>query len=267
MNWGSYNPRIRNAVLLKWYGGKRFKLVCLSSLRLPGYEERDKPKQSKQRGAAHDEKLQSSLSRSRSRIFDLARCNEWDYFITLTLSADKVDRYNLEATYKRLAKWLNNLCFRSGLQLKYLLVPEPHKDGAWHFHGLLRGLPMQYLTPFTLNDHLPQRVLDLLRAGRQIYNWAAYADAFGYVTVEPILDHDRCAAYMTKYITKELGASAIKLNHHLYYCSRGLERPMIVARGKLGREIENPDFQNDYVTTKVFSNPDEALSYIEPLEV
>lgn len=59
----------------------------------------------------------------------------------------------------------------------------------------------------------------------------------------------------------------IKLNHHLYYCSRGLERPMVVARGKLGRKIENPDFQNDYVTTKNFSNPDEALSYIEPLEV
>ena len=42
---------------------------------------------------------------------------------------------------------------------------------------------------------------------------------------------------------------------------------MVVARGKLGRKIENPDFQNDYVTTKNFSNPDEALSYIEPLEV
>lgn len=73
--------------------------------------------------------------RAKARIFDLALCNyDFKYFVTWTLSADKCDRYDYKAIVRNLGQWLDNRVRRSGL--KYLIVPELHKDGAVHFHGL-----------------------------------------------------------------------------------------------------------------------------------
>ena len=107
----------------------------------------------------------------------------------------------------------------------------------------------------------------LLQAGRQLYNWPAYAESFGFVTVDAIRDIKRCSAYMTKYITKELLDSSIELNYHVYYCSKGLQRPEIIYRGQMQRPIEKPDFSNDYVTLKCFPSVEEALLYFCDLEV
>ena len=38
---------------------------------------------------------------------------------------------------KKAHKWINNCKNRKARELLYLLVPEQHKDGAWHIHGLL----------------------------------------------------------------------------------------------------------------------------------
>lgn len=256
---GYTNIRELNVGYLKQYTPNNFKLVHMNSVRSPGFEERNKPKQQRQSSSAAN-KLQNSLSRSRSAVLELALCNPWSYFVTLTLSPEKNDRHDLNAAYKRLSKWLNNYS-RTGAQIKYLIIPEPHNDGAWHFHGLLSGLPPPHLTPFTLHDPIPHRIKDMLSNGRMIYNWPAYAKAFGYVTIEPILDPSRCAIYMTKYITKELGESGIELNHHLYYCSQGLHRAELVYRGEMKHPLINPDYENEYVHTKSFSSIEEAMPY------
>ena len=78
-----------------------------------------------------------SKRRSKSKVFNMAILNDWDYFITLTFSKDKVeDRYNLEDLKKRTLEYLKNQSKKHGI--KYIIVPELHKDGALHWHGLIR---------------------------------------------------------------------------------------------------------------------------------
>nr|WP_325200648.1 hypothetical protein [Oscillibacter sp.] len=240
-------------------------MSIMNTVRLPGYEERNpKPKPKKKRGAvSNDVKLQNSLSRSRKIVWELAQCNAWEHFVTLTLDAEKMNRYSLEDICKKLGKWVNNYNSRRGASIKYLLIPEQHKDGAWHLHGLLMGLPMSHLRPFSLNERIPRRIKELLRSGRQIYDWPVYRQSFGYVTVEAIRDPMRCASYITKYITKDLLQSSVSLNAHVYYCSHGLKRAELLRFGPVVKELETPDFENEYVHIKTFSSFEEAMSYFE----
>ena len=257
---GHVNVRAANIGYLKQYTETHYKLVHMRSVRISGYEER-KPSPIIRRSGSDAEKFESSLSRSRSAVWERALCNPWDLFVTFTLDKTKCDRHNLNDTYKRIAKFINNYNSRTDANVKYLLIPEPHKDGAWHFHGLLSGLPLHHLKLFTVGDNIPCRLKQMLHDGRKLYTWPAYTEAFGFATLEPIIDPERCAAYMTKYITKDLGRSSIELNHHLYYCSKGLKRATLLYRGEMRRSFEAPDCENDFVRVKHFNDPSEALSY------
>lgn len=143
---GAYNIREYNVGILKQYADDYYKLVNLRSVRKAGYEDSSpSPVLPAARCAANNKKLSNNLSRARSAVYALARCNPWSYFVTLTLDPSKVDRNDLKAAYRKLAKWINNYNSRHNCKVLYLLVPEPHKDGAWHFHGLLSGLPLDHL--------------------------------------------------------------------------------------------------------------------------
>lgn len=254
----------RNHAILKTYTPACNKVILMRGCRLPGYEEQSKP-MFKRNSAGHEEKLRTSLSRTRSKVFELAMCNPWEYFVTLTLSPENGNRRDLRTFKQSLSKWLNNLNYRRGCSIKYLLIPEPHADGSWHIHGLFMGIPEDMLVAFTLQDHLPHRLLKMLRNGHELYNWPGYAKKFGYVTCERIRNLDACAKYITKYITKELGEGVSRLNEKLYLCSHGLKRAEIAYRGHLVQEFV-PDFCNDYVATKVFPSFDEALALFDDSE-
>ena len=232
----------------------------MKSCRRAGYEKIGYKDKGKKNTAGNTFKLEESLSRTKSKIYELAICNQWEYFVTLTLSPDGHDRQDLKAFKKQLASWLNNLNSRKKTNIKYLLIPEPHKDGSWHMHGLFSGIPQEWLVEFTLQDKLPYKVLNLLREGRKIYNWPAYAKKFGYVTCERILDKERCAKYIMKYITKEICNRSIELNFHMFYPSQGLKRAKTLIKGHLSQSFA-PDFFNDYVATKLFDSYDEAIQH------
>lgn len=75
-----------------------------------------------------------SVRRSRTVVKDYVKTNlELKYFVTYTLAPDKIDRYSGQEIYKKIRNWLSDRVKLKGL--KYILVPEKHKDGAWHFHG------------------------------------------------------------------------------------------------------------------------------------
>ena len=93
----------------------------------------------------HSEKLEESIIRTRSRIYELAICNEWDFFVTLTLDKSKYDRMDLKKYRKDLAQFIRDYNKKYKINIKYLLIPEMHKDGAWHMHGLIIGLPIEHL--------------------------------------------------------------------------------------------------------------------------
>ncbi|NLZ55007.1 MAG: hypothetical protein GX892_18040, partial [Thermoanaerobacteraceae bacterium] len=95
-------------------------------------------------------KLKESISRSRSTIFEYSMCNEFEYFVTLTLDKKKYDRYDLDAYIKDLGQYIRNLRRKYKADIQYLLIPELHKDGAWHLHGLIKNLPSDDLKEFKI---------------------------------------------------------------------------------------------------------------------
>ena len=82
--------------------------------------------------------LYRSFRRTRSALYMYARQCNWEYFITLTYSPDKIEnRYDFSLCMKKVRVWINHCRLRKANNLLYLIVPEQHKDGAWHIHGLL----------------------------------------------------------------------------------------------------------------------------------
>ena len=71
---------------------------------------------------------------------EYALCNNWEYFVTLTIDKKKQDRYNLQNYIHDLGVWIGNYNKKYNTKLKYLLIPEKHKDGAIHCHGLFSGV-------------------------------------------------------------------------------------------------------------------------------
>lgn len=218
-------------------------------------------------GSKNDHKLDNNLHRARKTIFDLAYCNPWDWFVTVTVDPKKCDRHDLNKYHGQYAHFLRDEGKRrlSG-KIDYMMVPEQHTKGGWHEHGLLRGLPVEELRPFTLGEKLPKYLREKIAAGQPVYDWPRYRERFGWCDIEPIRNRQAVGAYMTKYITKTLSDSVMKLGAHTYYASKGLIRPYCIKKGPASCDLTNPDYENAYTKGKWFSSPDEAEQYILTLE-
>lgn len=161
-----------------------------------------------------------SRARTIQNIYDYARANHWEYFITLTFSPDKVDRFDYSVCQKRLTQWLNNMR-KKYPDMKYLVVPELHmgKDSvtdahgrhAWHFHGLVSGIGECLLN----SGHKT-------RKGQPIYNIGKYRLGFSTATI--IDNEEACCKYITKYITKEL--CEVTKGRKRYWVSRNCNKPV-----------------------------------------
>lgn len=132
-------------------------------------------------------------ARAKRRVFELAACNDFSLFFTLTLNPEKIDRYDYKAAVKRFGVWASNRVQRHGL--RYVAVPELHQDGAIHFHGLCAG------------DDSFLSESPVKWKGKQVYNldWD-----IGYSTAVKLTgDTLRAARYVAKYVTKQTGGGTI----------------------------------------------------------
>ena len=182
--------------------------------------------------------LSRAKRRARIRLYDLAACNRFDLFATITLDRQKCDRYDYPAIVKKLGQWLDNRVRRNGL--KYLIVPEFHKDGAIHFHGLLNASALK------LNDSGHK-----YKDGRPIYNLAQWD--LGFTTAIPLTgDYAAVCAYLCKYITKQNDTPGGRyylsggklLEPRFQYCnipfSEAQGQPFDVPQAALSMKIFNP---------------------------
>lgn len=155
--------------------------------------------------------LYSSLNRTRSALYMYARQCDWEYFITLTYSPDKIDsRYDFSLCMKKAHKWINNCKNRKARELLYLLVPEQHKDGAWHIHGLLCNT-----TGLTFTDSGKRY------DGKIVYNLDDWK--LGFSTATEVADTCKVSNYITKYITKDL--CAVTPGKQRYFVSKSIPKP------------------------------------------
>ena len=171
------------------------------------------------------EKLKNNLIRARTTVFQYAMCNPWDWFATITLDQTKYDRYDLEKFRKDIAQFIRDMRKKYGSHLIYLIIPEQHKDGAWHMHGLFGGIPESAITEFNAGKSKTLQKLKRLR----YKNWPDYANKFGFVSMGKVKDAVSVAFYVTKYITKDMQNSVTESGKHLFYSSQKLNKAENVA--------------------------------------
>lgn len=153
-----------------------------------------------------------SLRRSKAKIYDYSRANVWDWFVTLTFSPEKVNRYDYNDCTKKLSKWLNNMRTDADQDFKYIVVPERHKDGAYHFHGLFSNCDSLGIID---SGHVTDK-------GQKIYNIGKYK--MGFTTATHVEENEAVTKYITKYTTKDL-MEHIK-GKKKYWASRNLNLPV-----------------------------------------
>ena len=170
-----------------------------------------------------------SMRRARAKLRRLALSNEFDWFVTLTLDKEKIDRFDPKAIMQRVNRWLDNMVRRHGL--RYVLVPERHKDGAIHFHGFFAGHGLQAVDSGTISlpgeksprrwIHEAQRAEWLQQGGHIVYNLPQWD--FGFTTAIALYGtYSAAVGYICKYIGKQEGERPMG---RWYYSGGALQEP------------------------------------------
>lgn len=209
------SPYKNDIFTVKQYGEHTVRIAYVQTMREAGWEDLrvHKPK-----GSVNDEKLTNNLARAKATVREYALCNDWDWWCTFTISKENYpNRADLDKFAKDFAEHIHNYNRKAGDEdkVKYLLVPEQHKDGSWHMHGFIKGIKPK----------------DIVKNENGYFEWKQYRKKFGFMTMSDIKDKDRAASYILKYMTKNTDKNVNELNKHLYYCSKGLEKATELYRG------------------------------------
>lgn len=170
-----------------------------------------------------------SISRTKRNIRRICLSNNFEYFATWTIDSSLADRYSLSAIVDKM-KELCKAFQRIHKDFKYIYVIEKHKDGAFHFHGLVKGVPMYYMSrgrkidvlkQFKIGDTMSSKIAKQVSEGAEIFHIPFFDNKLGYNTFTKIKSYNRCCNYIIKYISKD---SVETLEGQRYFCSRGLSK-------------------------------------------
>ena len=193
------NQVYKERYFLYQYNNENIRVVCQKYGRKKGFEEIKK--------ASTDyieqfdsNSLSSSISRSRRMVRELALCNDFEYFCTFTVASEN-SRFHLDKCQEELRKIFKKIK-RKHKDFRYLVITEKHKDGGFHFHGLVAGLHDFYIND---NGYLSCR----------------YFDNLGYQSFSKIKNYTKCCNYILKYITKDCVRNSAGST---YISSRGLKK-------------------------------------------
>ncbi len=181
---------------LKIYPDGSFNITCCSKniftaqgYEISSFEDCKFSKDLPQNYDTSNPSRKDSIRRAKAKVHDISLLNQFNYFVTLTLSTEKIgDRYDRQLVKEKLRTWLNNMVIRKNLS--YLLLPEYHKDGAIHMHMLCSGDLDLYNTGYY--DKNKKEIIGLK-------NWK-----LGFSSVYQIYgDRSHVSKYITKYVTKD----------------------------------------------------------------
>lgn len=208
-------------------GSRELMAASRPIFRAEGWEAREPSPKGRREGGGGD--VARAMRRARGQVRDLALSNPFTHFVTLTLDQNQVDRYDMAAITRKLNAWLSNQVQRRGL--RYVLVPERHKDGAIHFHGffndvLERSDSGTVIPPGGGRPRRPrsraQRAQWLAEGGRVVWNLPGWS--LGFTTaLELVGEYPRAVSYVCKYIGKQ----GDKPGGRWYYSGGPLDRPAV----------------------------------------
>lgn len=220
------NDVYTSKTFLYQYNDNNFRVVLQKFCKNKGFEEINKQETFIKQ--TEDEELQRvSLSRTKRNIREIALCNEFTHFATLTINSRFNDRFSLTECQNVLKKKIQNKIRKKNKDFAYIFITEKHKDGAFHFHGLVKNL--DFYT--NKNGYLSNKVFDEI----------------GFNSFSEIRDFDKTCNYITKYITKDCVKNE---NNQIYISSRGLKKATKY-------EIDNINidwaYENDYCKIRDFN--------------
>lgn len=219
----------------------------------------------KQKKPENVAKLDESLCRTRRLVRDLILCNQFEYFCTFTFNEQKIDRYNFDVCQKRLTRLFDNYKQRYAPDFRYVIIPEFHKDGAVHFHGVVKGIrPGDFTVPEYVwkRDTMSDQLL-LVQNTKKYVDWQYYSKKLGFFSCSKIRKYEACARYVTKYITKELASSPVGKGRRCFMASKGLRKPELIFDCDDIPLMFEPEYQDDFVHM-AYLNEDWTYGHILP---
>lgn len=217
-----------------------------------------RPREREKKSAGADR--ERSMRRARANLRRLALANDFDYFVTLTLDPAKIDRYDPKAIMHTMNRWLDNMVRRHGL--RYILVPERHKDGALHFHGFFAGTGLDAQDSGTIKRpgvkqpkrprNEVERAQWLAEGGRIVYNLPQWP--LGFTTAMELYgEYSGAVAYICKYVGKQEGERPMG---RWYYSGGALRQPektyVTLDYRELQTEYAADGVELDIPGTKIF---------------
>ena len=198
-----------------------------------------KSQQKKQPNTSMDNIYYNNISRSKKAVKELALCNDFNYFVTITIKND-YNRYNIDNAFYFLSKFCKKYK-RKFSSFSYLFIAEYHQDRAIHFHGLC------FLPPNATFFDLYHRTIHNQKDNKFYHCFSSSIfDDFGRNTFQPITSKEKISSYILKYITKDCLRTS---THRLYTCSHALKRAdKTYYNNEKLKEIYNNKkyFENDY---------------------
>ena len=168
--------------------------------------------------------LTVSMNRAKNKVYEYARANTWEWFVTLTFDPKKIDSTDYDLVSAKVSQWLKDMRKRYAKDMKYIVVPELHADGKkYHFHALMTNIGNMKMVDS--GNRTPSGT---------IYNLGNYK--LGFTTATKITDTYRASNYLSKYITKTLCLET--RDKKRYWASRNLDTPSITAMNLPEDEIK-----------------------------
>ncbi len=182
--------------------------------------------------------VRRSANRARQNLYDVCKCNDFDFFVTFTYSSEYVDRLNDKAVKRKFTQWANDTRKRFP-NMYYVATPEYHKKGGLHFHLLIGGVSFEELkcVPALKKNGKPK-----FKNGKQIFNVTAWK--YGWSTLSVVENSEAAKHYLCKYITKQHYDDRF-FNKRRYYMSHNVKRPIIASW------TETPELCLKHIDTKV----------------
>lgn len=224
--------------------------------------------------------LQKSINRTKTKISDYILCNNFTHFITFTFDPknSKVkteeNRHDLLKMSKLLITWVNseqiNHFRRHGHRFGYLIVPERHKNNAWHFHAVFQGYKNE-IEDFYSSKNKYLTVDEIRSKNKKPKNQRGFLPRYklGRSEIAPIKDKTKMSNYIKKYITKELINEKYKKR---YWASRNLKTPEIIENiVESSTTISKEYLLKEYDYHKIYIIPKDSeyfrfLKYVNKLQ-
>ena len=196
-----------------------------------------------------------NLNRSLRNLMELCKANE-EHFISFVTLTFKENNSDLSEANKVFNSWCSNfrkLCFKYGIDLMYLGVPEFQKRGAVHYHLLL-------------NVPVNSEMIPLQEGEKNKYDVMYWKRGFSSAYDLTITDNNfRVEKYISKYFWKNIDNRLF--GHKKILKSNNLKKPVYeyynVSTSQFLDNIDNskPDFVKVYEGVTIFKYDSDKENY------